>query len=262
MERLRVTCILLAGLNAAAWFLAPSFAPKVELEEIRGRLSSLENELPGLEQAASWSSKISSMMEPPPACAPNELLAEIRGVADRSHFLLSESANDGGHPARLSLAGYGPYTAGAILANRLSTDLSLKVDRVSCEIRDDGLVELKLQVLARTGPWEGQAASQERPEVERETSPNPTIGRIDLFAGEQIPAPVVERRNLRTFRYLGYFSETGTPSVILEENGRAFLGRVGEILPGGVKILSADTDDIELYHHEAGTWTVRMKSAP
>lgn len=260
MERLTVAGAVLAVLNLTAWFLGPAFIPSVDIAEPRSRLSLLEKDLPDLERTASWAARVAAALEPPSSASPNELLAELRTVAERSRFLVADSANDGGHPARLSLAGYGPYTAGALLANRLSSDRDLCVERISCETRDDGLIEFKLQILAGASPWEGRADPAERPELEPETAPISAIGRVDLFADEK--PVVVERKNRPMLRYLGFFAETGTPTVILEENARAFLARVGEILPGGVKVLSADTDDIELYHHETGTWTVRMKTAP
>ncbi|MBF0547197.1 MAG: hypothetical protein HQM08_22345 [Candidatus Riflebacteria bacterium] len=258
MDKVNTIAIVLGITNVLFWFLCQPEEIKENPFEIRAKIQTLENEMPELEKLASWTIRAELCVKDPPSQEPNTLLAKLRAIAQGNNFLITESVNQGGEPNKIIISGRGNYRAAAGLVSELDHNKATQIAKISMELRDDNLIETSIEAIVQNGAWYGQAPDKDKPEPIPEISTAfISLGKFDLF---NAPKAVVSRPIPRSVvKYIGYYSEHGQITVILEENGKVVMLNNDESSPAGNKIVSATEEKIALVNQRGAKWVVAME---
>lgn len=242
------------------WNFGWSEEIKTNPEELKTVISGLEKEFPGLEKLSSWTKRVQPFLENPPTANPNEVLTILRNLATKENFQITESANQGGEPPKIILAGTGEYPTCAKILNELRNVAAAQTERITLEQKDDREIEVRMEARIRNGGWYGDSPDfeKEKPEPELESSQISELGKTDLFNIPVIPKPVTV--NKPRIKYIGFYNEKGTPTVFIEENGKTSVLTVGESLSTGWKIKEATIDQV-VVTRKGATWTYQMEKA-
>jgi hypothetical protein len=262
MDRTTLTLAGLALANVTLWLWGGGPAPP-DPRELQSAVEVRERDLPAREQTALWAARIRPALSEPDPPAPATFLAQLRAVAGVGGVELTEAAQRGGEPASLVLTGHGPFAGVARLLDEAGRPSASKIDGLDLLARADGRVGFELRLVLRHGAWVGPPQPQRD-----EPWPAMTLPRLagaDPFGGvAPVPgvasAPVV--RPQRAMRYLGCHQGPGGTTVIVEEGTRAMLLRVGDRLPGGGRLVSADPARIGIEDEGGSRWHVAMERTP
>lgn len=248
---------ILILLNIGLWLWAWPGPIAGTIEETMQRISTIERELPEREKLSAWCGKAREAVQDPPGIDPNAFLQRIRIVGEAAGFKLGESTLRPGNPAGVRVSGAGSWRAIQAILNDAGRENAVIVDRLGLTLRDDSLIELHFEARVRSGPWEGDSGKVGA-EPMSETGSIPVLSGIDPFAIPVAPPPQVTVTR-PTVRYLGYFSEVGPATVIIETQGKSHLLLVGESPTKGIRIASASPEHLGLIDERGNPWTVPME---
>ncbi len=265
----RLNRYVLAGLvagNLLAWWTAWPGVPAETTADLRSRIQALEGQVAAAEKKNDWCHKMTAVLEKPPGEPAAQVLGKLQEEACRVGFRVTEASQFGDQPVRITLAGFATYAGAQAVVNAAARNPAVLLERITLSVRDDGAVETKLGATVRNGPWVAPPLAGEPPEPIPEDHNVPALGVANLFGTgtpppppSPLPSPVAAaQRPLLVYR--GYFIETGTPTVMVQENGNHLLIKVGSPTPQGVTITGATPDHLTLRDTRGETWTITMQS--
>ena len=260
MDQIKIIAIVLGVLNIILWLFLQPEEIKDKSYDIQAKILSLEKEIPELEKLASWTERAELCVKDPPSQEPNELISKLRVVAQKGGFIITESVNQGGEPSRIVVSGHGTYAAVAGVIAEIDHNKAAQIEKISMETRDDNLIETSIDAVVHNGPWCGQEPDNDNPEPVSEVSTAfILLGRYDLFS---IPKdkPVQQKAKIN-INYMGYYSENGRITVVLEEDGNLIILNKDEISSSGNRIVSATDERVVLANKKGIEWTIKMKKA-
>lgn len=169
-----------------------------------------------------------------PAENAKSFINRIQAQAKAWQFTLQETAQTGEYPVSVILSGVGKYKAAANLLREIGRNRAVITHKLSLLVQDDLLVNTHLEMIVRTGPWQGNSPSKDRLEPLQEHVQPLNLGNVDLFGREVVP----EKRTIGTpkIRYLGFYSGKGRPTGIIEEQLKCLLVQPGDRTPTGLRI--------------------------
>ena len=254
---MKLMSIALALANMLCWAFFAIEETRETPEELQIKIENLKKTMPELENLAEWTCKAQKAIEAPPSANINEILVNLRAFSILKRFSVTESANSGGEPPRLIMAGHGSYLAGAAIITEFEQNRATKVDKISFEVRDDQTVETRFEGIVRNGPWEGQAPDAEKPDFFIEDKLDRSLGKVNIFGVSKAPEPKVTRNRPR-IKYLGFLSCEDKNTVIIEENGKMWVLGQGEMLPSNCRIGKATMERVEIID-KGNKWFVSME---
>jgi len=261
MDKRKLIALILLSANLVLWLYSPEYG-NINIDADQAKIEQLGKTLPALEQIASWVMQVKEYAEKAPSSELQPTFNKLRAVAQAGGFVITEASNFGENPVKIHVTGNGSYRAFSAVINELNADDAVVIEKVSLEKRDDDKLEASIEALLRKGPWEPITPDVKRPVPIQNTSVKASLGKTDLFGTK---APVISALIPQTnIRYLGYFTESGSPSVVIEENGKTLLLNLGEKTPKGNFISKIDQSRIEITSQEESngrkkTWTVLME---
>lgn len=259
MDRTTLTLAGLAAANLALWAWGAGPAPP-DPQFLRDQVAPRERDLPAREAAAAWVARVRPLLVEPASFEPTAYLARLRALAETTGVELTEAAHRGGEPASLLLAGQGPFAGVMRIAEEAGAPASARLEGLDLAGTADGRLRFEVRLALRHGPWAGppQAARGEplaEPAPVRVTGPDP-------FAGAAPPLPAPATPGLRrALRYLGCHQGPGGTTVIVEDGTHAVLLRIGDRLPGGGRLVSADPARIGIEDEGGSRWDVAMETS-
>lgn len=219
----------------------------------------LKKELEECKRIAAWAERAEKAVESHSVIRLDSLLAELRETAFARDFTIDKMEKWEGKPGGFRLAGVGKYFDVAALLNKLEKSSSGRLKSIKIVAAEQGDLEVTIEASVRSGLWGNQPGDDKMPEPIRENSEEIVLGKVDIFDIDIPPAAEVSAVAPKV-RYLGYFApEAGTPSVILEENGRAHSVRIGEIYSPGKKVCAADEDKLEISDERGNRWRISIE---
>lgn len=247
----------LIALNVGLWLWGWPGPITGSIDETLQQITTIERELPEREKLAAWCNKAQEGIKNPPEADPGAFLQRVRTIGESAGFKLGESTIKPGSPSTIRVSGSGSWRAIQGIINETGREPAVIIDRLALTLRDDALIELLFEARVRSGPWEGDAGKV-GVEPAPESASLPVLSGIDPFAIPSAPPPPAPVSR-PIIRYLGYFSEGGTATVIMETQGKSQLLQVGETPAKGIRISSASPDLLGLIDERGSPWTVPME---
>ena len=236
MERINWVTLLLCLGNLFLWGISGFDEPQGNPEKLKEEINRLEKEMPELEKSSAWLQRGQTALNEVPAEDAKSFTNRLQALAKVWKFTLQETAQTGEHPVYITLSGVGNYRATANLLREIGVNRAVLLNKLSLLVQDDLLVNTHLEMIVRTGPWQGTNISKERVEPLPEHVQPLTLGSVDLFGREVVP----EQRTIGApkIRYLGFYSGKGQPTGIIEEQLKSMLVQPGDRTPSGLRIES------------------------
>lgn len=216
MEKVKLMGLLLGSINAFIWFGFQPGPPTMTPKKMREHINKLQNEIPGLEETATWIARIQPTLAPAPSGNAKMFLQEVDAVAKVAGVTIADCRGLGGEPAAFDISGYGSYEAIATLMNNLENRLYVLTEQASLEKQVDGNIRWATTLRVRNGPWQGGWAGEQRPKPYDNRLKTVSLGKINLFEATEQYTPVVSHRPQIQIRFLGHFEENNQHTLILE----------------------------------------------
>jgi biopolymer transport protein ExbD len=261
MDRLNVIILLLAFGNFTFWYFSSAELPKNHVEQMKEEVRILEKSLPELQKTFEWVKRVQSALEEVPQEDSKIFLNRTQSQAKAWKFTLQETAQSGDDPVFINLSGVGNYKAVANILRELGRNKAVSVDKLSLLVQDDNLLNARMQMTVRTGPWKGNANSKDLIEPVQEPVKVAILGTVDLFGHEVIPEkPVVGKPKIK---YLGFYSGQGKSTGIIEENMKSMLVQPGDRTPSGliVERISLDFLEVRAAQERGKTWKIPLEKS-
>jgi len=236
------------------WF-APALPPLPSKAELSDRIQALEKAAQTQQLIAHQREKALAHLQDAPRISADVYVAKLRETAGNQGVYISELAAT---PTSFHLKGTGIYRSFAAILQECAGSLGVLVTACRWERLADGRLKLDVRAAIQQGDWSVTPGIQKIPEAVVLRSA-PSLGLVDLPNVTVAKIAPVRTRATPKVKYLGYYKGPNGATVILEENMRAVLLRVGDKLSGDLIIQAADEKQLEMRDERGNTWQVPMQ---
>jgi hypothetical protein len=262
MVRLDSKTIVLILANLVAFIASGFIGFDADIQAVKQEGRELEKSFPKQKEIFAWASGAKAAINSPPEADVGQLFGRWTQMATRLGLDVGEAAQITNEIPEVKLAATGAFDKIAMICNNIGAEKAALVKRIRFEQVDEQSWEIETNVAIRSGPWKYYPTQERSPVPNVVENYSTAINSGKPFA-TTVRAPVKVPIRKENIRYIGYFSEQATPSVIIEVAGKFAVMKCGEKTPGGAIIKGADAEELKLGKTDntgkEAVWTVKME---
>ncbi|MGM0601506.1 MAG: hypothetical protein ACQETH_16965 [Candidatus Rifleibacteriota bacterium] len=263
MVKINSSVIILLIANLALFIASGTISFDGNIEEINQKINELKKQLPELKEKYEWAEKAENCLIDPPGTDSGKLLAKWTRMASRLGLQMDEASQNSGKISGIELSGSGSFNRITMVLNNIAAEKAALAERIRLVSLSGQSWEFSAEISVRNGPWKYSAHSSDKLPVPAKISNNFSPIRSGKPFAQTMTMPKRQNSRKERIRYIGFFKDNATPTVIIETSGRFLVLECGEKTPNGSLIEKADVEAMNLSHKDNSgqieRWTVKME---